>query len=271
MSKFDGVDFYNLDSLLTDEEKAVRDVVREGVIAAALTALMILLFLGSWRGTLIIALVGPPLANVALKFGSPEYFSLMVLGLVGSIVIALGAALSWTVRGTEPTADERERTLRLPMFLRLTRPLGEHVLAMALVDLQRLQEAQALFLPNTETALVVLRSDGVALSRRPESPGFVGRNLFEQFPSARRDLSGQEGFYATTGAATDGRARVGAFVTLDDFGLKLLLSDSEQAALTQHLRERTLLLAGSAKKSTVTRVIGSGWHSGIRSAVRLAP
>jgi len=35
---------------------AVSGVVREGVIAAALTAAMILLFLGSWRSTLIIAI-----------------------------------------------------------------------------------------------------------------------------------------------------------------------------------------------------------------------
>ena len=34
---------------------AITGVVREGVIAAALTSLMILLFLGSWRSTLIIA------------------------------------------------------------------------------------------------------------------------------------------------------------------------------------------------------------------------
>ena len=38
---------------------AISGVVREGVIAAALTALMILLFLGSWRSTLIIALSIP--------------------------------------------------------------------------------------------------------------------------------------------------------------------------------------------------------------------
>ena len=38
-----------------------RGVVREGAIAAGLTALMILLFLGSWRSTLIIA-VSIPLA-----------------------------------------------------------------------------------------------------------------------------------------------------------------------------------------------------------------
>ena len=38
---------------------AVADVVREAVIAACLTALMILLFLGSWRSTLIIAVSIP--------------------------------------------------------------------------------------------------------------------------------------------------------------------------------------------------------------------
>ncbi len=38
---------------------AINGVVREGVIAAGLTALMILLFIGSWRSTLIITLSIP--------------------------------------------------------------------------------------------------------------------------------------------------------------------------------------------------------------------
>jgi len=42
-------------------------------------------------GTLVIAAFGPVLANVAFYFGSPEYFSLMVLGLVGSVVLARGS------------------------------------------------------------------------------------------------------------------------------------------------------------------------------------
>src|SRR5258708_29853584 len=40
---------------------AVMGVVREGVIAAGLTALMILVFLGSWRSTLIV-MISIPLA-----------------------------------------------------------------------------------------------------------------------------------------------------------------------------------------------------------------
>jgi Cation/multidrug efflux pump len=43
---------------------AISGVVREGVIAACLTALMILLFLGSWRSTLIVA-VSIPLSVLA--------------------------------------------------------------------------------------------------------------------------------------------------------------------------------------------------------------
>ena len=43
---------------------AVTAVVRKGAIAAALTSLMILLFLGSWRSTVIIA-VSIPLAVLA--------------------------------------------------------------------------------------------------------------------------------------------------------------------------------------------------------------
>jgi multidrug efflux pump subunit AcrB len=47
---------------------AVSGVVREGVMAAVLTSLMILLFLGSWRSTVIIA-TSIPLAVLAAVAG----------------------------------------------------------------------------------------------------------------------------------------------------------------------------------------------------------
>ena len=43
--------------------------------------------------TILIALFSPPLAEVALKFGPAEYFSLMVLGLVASVVLAHGSLM----------------------------------------------------------------------------------------------------------------------------------------------------------------------------------
>src|SRR5216684_9196711 len=68
---------------------AVSGVVREGVIAATLTALMILLFLGSWRSTLIIAISIPlsVLASIAALSAIGETINLMTLG---GLALAVG-------------------------------------------------------------------------------------------------------------------------------------------------------------------------------------
>ncbi len=61
---------------------AISGVLREGIIAAALTALMILLFLGSWRSTFIIALSIPlsVLCSIAILSALGETINLMTLG-----------------------------------------------------------------------------------------------------------------------------------------------------------------------------------------------
>jgi multidrug efflux pump subunit AcrB len=68
---------------------AVSSVVREGVIAAALTGLMILLFLGNWRSTLIITVSIPLaiLASVAMLSVLGETINVMTLG---GLALAVG-------------------------------------------------------------------------------------------------------------------------------------------------------------------------------------
>src|SRR5271170_3369604 len=68
---------------------AISGVLREGVIAAALTALMILLFLGSWRSTLIIAISIPlaVLCSIATLSALGETINLMTLG---GLALAVG-------------------------------------------------------------------------------------------------------------------------------------------------------------------------------------
>jgi multidrug efflux pump subunit AcrB len=68
---------------------AINGVLREGIIAAALTALMILLFLGSWRSTFIIALSIPlsVLCSLALLSALGETINLMTLG---GLALAVG-------------------------------------------------------------------------------------------------------------------------------------------------------------------------------------
>jgi multidrug efflux pump subunit AcrB len=68
---------------------AIRGVALEGVIAAALTALMILLFLGSWRSTLIITISIPLsiLSSIILLNALGETINLMTLG---GLALAVG-------------------------------------------------------------------------------------------------------------------------------------------------------------------------------------
>ncbi len=68
---------------------AISGVIREGVIAAALTGLMILLFLGSWRSTLIIAISIPLsiLASIITLSALGETINIMTLG---GLALAVG-------------------------------------------------------------------------------------------------------------------------------------------------------------------------------------
>src|SRR5258708_7293574 len=88
-------------------QSAVSGVIREAVIAAALTGLMILLFLGSWRSTLIIA-VSIPLSILT---------SIMIISLLGETIniMTLGGlalAVGILVDDATVTIENIERVLR---------------------------------------------------------------------------------------------------------------------------------------------------------------
>jgi TctA family transporter len=68
-------------------------MARRGRAGVALATAAIGSFVAGTIATVIIALFAPPLADLALKFGPAEYFSLMVLGLVASVVLAHGSLL----------------------------------------------------------------------------------------------------------------------------------------------------------------------------------
>ncbi|MFP6560179.1 efflux RND transporter permease subunit [Paraburkholderia sp. B3] len=68
---------------------AIDGVVREGLIAAALTALMILLFLGSWRSTLIIA-ISIPLSVLCSLVGLSMLGETINIMTLGGLALAVG-------------------------------------------------------------------------------------------------------------------------------------------------------------------------------------
>src|SRR5262245_29568622 len=68
-------------------------MARQGRAGPALAIAAIGSFFAGCVSTVLVAALGAPLTKVALLFGPPEYFSLMVLGLVFAVVLAKGSVL----------------------------------------------------------------------------------------------------------------------------------------------------------------------------------
>lgn len=68
-------------------------MARQGKAGTALGLSAIGSFIAGCFATVLVAAFAPPLIELAFKFGPAEYFSLMVLGLVGAVVLANGSVL----------------------------------------------------------------------------------------------------------------------------------------------------------------------------------
>jgi TctA family transporter len=65
-------------------------MARQGRAGPALATAALSSFFAGCVGTLLIAIAGPPMGEWALAFGAAEYCSLMLMGLVGSVVMTQG-------------------------------------------------------------------------------------------------------------------------------------------------------------------------------------
>ncbi len=68
-------------------------MARQGRAGAALAIAAIGSFVAGCIGTILIALFGPPITKLALQFGAPEYFSLMLMALVLTASLVRGSVL----------------------------------------------------------------------------------------------------------------------------------------------------------------------------------
>ena len=93
--------------------RSIDDVVKEGVISAGLTAIMILLFLGSWRSTLVV-LVSIPLAllfSLTLLYAMGQTMNIMTLGGLALSIGILVDHATITIENTHRLMEEGEGLL----------------------------------------------------------------------------------------------------------------------------------------------------------------
>jgi len=192
---------------------AIFDVLREGAIAAVLTGLMILAFLGSWRSTLIV-LVSIPLAvlsSLALLAALGETINLMTLGglalAVGVLVDDATVAIENTYRLFEEGRPFRQAVVEGAAGIAKPTLISTLTICTAFVSVIFLTDmAKYLFTPQA-MAIVFAMIASYVLSRtlvpilidafvhgerhgqpaQPMSPGLFGRihagfeHRFEQF------------------------------------------------------------------------------------------
>jgi putative tricarboxylic transport membrane protein len=106
------------------------EMARRGRAGPALAAAAIGSFVAGTVATLVLALFAPPLARVALTFGSPEFFSLVVLGLIASIALARGSpvkALAMIVLGLLLGTVGQDQFTATPRFTFGVRELFEGI------------------------------------------------------------------------------------------------------------------------------------------------
>jgi TctA family transporter len=117
-------------------------MARRGRAGVALATAAIGSFFAGTVATLLLAVFAPPLSALALEFGPADYFSLMVLGLVASVVLAQGSllhAIGMVVLGlllgligTDVTSGAQRYTFDIPQ---LADGIGFVVVAMGMFGL----------------------------------------------------------------------------------------------------------------------------------------
>ena len=68
-------------------------MAQQGRAGTALVMTTVASFFGACVAIVLVATLAPPLARLALSFQSPEYFSLMLVGLIAASVLARGSLL----------------------------------------------------------------------------------------------------------------------------------------------------------------------------------
>lgn len=74
-------------------------MTKKGLASKALIIQALSSFVGGTIGVILIFLMAPTLANIALKFGPPEYFMLMLMGLMTLIWMSEGSIIKSAISG----------------------------------------------------------------------------------------------------------------------------------------------------------------------------
>lgn len=139
----------------------------------------------------------------------------------------------------------------MPMAMRLSAPIAEFTHLLAMVDLELLAEQQRPDLSHPDlnprdTAVGLLRDDGLLMLRLPrldDERAQPGVNVLAERPALRARLAERKGSFRQLG--WDGHERLFSLRAFENYGLRLVISQSVDASLAEIRGQRLTLLAAA--------------------------
>jgi multidrug efflux pump subunit AcrB len=177
-------------------QQAISSVLREGAIAAGLTALMILIFLGSWRSTLIVMISIPLsiLTSVAVMWALGQTINTMTLGglalAVGILVDDSTVAIENTHRLFEERVEFDQAVLEGSAGIALPTLVSTLAICSVFVSVFFLQGAARYLFTPLGLAVVFAMAASYIISRTltPIIIGLLLRGEQERNAAGQRDL-----------------------------------------------------------------------------------
>jgi diguanylate cyclase (GGDEF)-like protein len=135
----------------------------------------------------------------------------------------------------------------IPVSWPLTSPTGGLRVLFAAVELDRLVAMHERLRLKPEGTIVLVRLDGIVLSRTPFDARFVGHNATVS-PFFRSEYGSKpRGSFLSSGAVTDGVARLVSYERLEDYPVTVLVTRGLNEVLqTYHQRRRVVFLIAAA-------------------------
>lgn len=165
--------------------------------------------------------------------------------------------------------DMYRATPGIPIAWRLESPVSGIEVTVASIELARLTRLHEATRIKPDGGIVLIRADGIVLSRTPYDPALVGKNMRDT-PGFRNEYGVKpRGFFLSDGVATDGVPRMVSYERLEDYPVVVAVSRGVEDVLTVFNLRRALAFALAGALTLLALVLTWEIHRSQR-ALRLA-
>lgn len=145
----------------------------------------------------------------------------------------------------EPVLSRETKRWRIPILWRLQLPAGEIQAVFAGIDLSRLGALHDQMRLQPNGSIMLVRSDGIVLSRTPYVQEVVGRDLSKGRGFAAEYGVKPRGSYISDAGLGDGTQRLTSYQRLDDYPLIVLVNRPLADVLAVHSVRRDLIFGAA--------------------------